>query len=434
MINNFLNTSWGKNTKFYSKKYTPKKLSEIKSILSKNRNITIQGNRRSYGDVCLGNKILTTKNLSKIIFFDKKKGEIVAESGVLLEKILKIIIPYGWFLYSTPGTKYVSIGGMVANNVHGKNSKQNLFRDSILEIILIDGRGKIIKCTPKKNKKLFDITIGGFGLSGLILCVKFKLKKISSNSILQKIIEFKGFKKFFHLSKMKNYEYSVFWISKLQYNSIEGLLFLGNHQKNEIIPKKILFKQNELNKFQLKVFSLIFKNFYFFNLLNFFYKKFKKYFYQKKTSLNDFFYPQDRIKNWNDAYGKSGFFQIQFLVKKKTLKKCTNTLIKFLNREKLFSTFIIIKKYNEEGEYLNFSGKGFSVSMDFSIGNKFNLLRSFFNQLIIEYDLEVNFSKDLITQKECIINKKKYFSFKKDIKKFNYNKFSSTFSKRLDII
>jgi len=226
VINNYLNTSWGKNTKLYSKKYTPNKLNDIKSILFNNRNITIQGNRRSYGDVCLGDKILSTKNLSKIIYFNKKKGEIFVESGVLLKKILQIIIPCGWFLHSTPGTKYVSIGGMVANNIHGKNNKNNLFKNSIIEITLIDGAGKIITCSPKKNKKIFDITVGGFGLSGLILRVKFKLKKISSNYISQRIIEFKGFKKFFYLSKIINYEYVVFWISKLEYNSLEGLLFL----------------------------------------------------------------------------------------------------------------------------------------------------------------------------------------------------------------
>ena len=432
MINNYLNTSWGKNTKLYSKKYTPNKLNDIKSILFNNRNITIQGNRRSYGDVCLGDKILSTKNLSKIIYFNKKKGEIFVESGVLLKKILQIIIPCGWFLHSTPGTKYVSIGGMVANNIHGKNNKNNLFKNSIIEITLIDGAGKIITCSPKKNKKIFDITVGGFGLSGLILRVKFKLKKISSNYISQRIIEFKGFKKFFYLSKIINYEYVVFWISKLEYNSLEGLLFLGNHDQNKNIPKKILFKQSKLNKFQLSILSFILKSSFFFNLLNIFYKKYNKYFYKKKTTLDNFFYPQDRIENWNDAY-ESGFFQIHFLVKKNKIKKCTNRLIKFLDKEKLFSTFIIIKKFNEVGEYLNFSGDGYSVSMDFRIGDKFNLLRSFLNQLIRDYDLKVNFSKDLITGKNSIVNKKKYFSFKKDVKKFNNGRFSSIFAKRLGL-
>ena len=120
--------NWGRNARINPKQIQPKNLLDLKKATNKKSFITI-GNRRSFGDVALNNKlIISMKNFNKIIRFDDKKGIIELQSGILVKEVLSIIVKKGWFFPVTPGTKYVSIGGMVANNVHGKNSRKNQIR------------------------------------------------------------------------------------------------------------------------------------------------------------------------------------------------------------------------------------------------------------------------------------------------------------------
>ena len=132
------------------------------------------------------------------LYFDKKNGVIEIESGLLLKDLLPIITQEGWFIPVTPGTKYVSLGGMVANNIHGKNTYKNQIKYYIKKIKLITVNKKIILCSKKKNKKIFDLTIGGYGLSGIILTITLKLRKIYSVNMDQKIVEFKNFTRLNH--------------------------------------------------------------------------------------------------------------------------------------------------------------------------------------------------------------------------------------------
>ncbi|HJN84676.1 MAG TPA: FAD-binding protein, partial [Candidatus Pelagibacter bacterium] len=135
MKTNHINSSWGNSIKTYPKIYRPENIKEIIKIIKKKKNFTIQGNGRSYGDVSLNfENLIKTEKLTKILNFDKKNGIIEVESGLLLVDLLKIILPLGWFIPVTPGTKYVSIGGMVANNVHGKNVKKNQLKYYISQI------------------------------------------------------------------------------------------------------------------------------------------------------------------------------------------------------------------------------------------------------------------------------------------------------------
>ena len=123
---NQINSNWGNSIKTYPKIYCPENIKELIKIIKKKKNFAIQGNGRSYGDVSLNfQNLVKTKKLTKILNFDKKNGIIEVESGLLLADLLKTILPLGWFVPITPGTKYVSIGGMVANNFHGKNVKKN---------------------------------------------------------------------------------------------------------------------------------------------------------------------------------------------------------------------------------------------------------------------------------------------------------------------
>lgn len=429
-------TNWGNNTKTFPVVCTPNNYKEISKIISGKKNFIIQGNQRSYGDVCLNNNlVISMKNFNKITYFDKKNGIIEIESGFLLKDLLPIITQEGWFIPVTPGTKYVSLGGMVANNIHGKNTYKNQIKYYIKKIKLITVNKKIILCSKKKNKKIFDLTIGGFGLSGVILTITLKLKKIYSENIDQKIVEFKNFKQFYDIAKTnRKFEYSVCWIDNFSKNRIQGLYYLGNHSKrNKHIGSKI-FKEKKIGLLTLLIFRIIISNFYFPKIVNFIFRNYKKFFYNKTCHYSDFFYPQDHVTDWYKIYGKRGFIQTQFLIPEKKFEKTLSEISNFLNLKKIFSGFIIIKKFNENGKYLNFSGSGYSISFDFKIDWQYENLKLFLNNIFKKYKLKINFSKDLIAQKNNAYNYKEFKIFKKNLLTFNSkNKINSLFSKRLGI-
>ena len=426
--------NWGRNIQINPKKIVPKNYDELKKITYK-KSFIIQGNQRSYGDVCLNRKILVSmKNFNKIKYFDRKNGIIEIESGMLLKNLLPIIIGKGWFVPITPGTKYVSLGGMIANNVHGKNINKNQIKHYVKEIKLLGLNKKIINCTEKKNKKIFYLTIGGYGLTGIILSVTLKLKKISSTYLDQKIIAFNNYEKFFSISNnTRNYEYSVFWIENFTEKKIQGLNYLAKHSK---IKDKYLsnFKEREIGYINSFISKLIIKNYFFSRIIKFLYKNYKKYSYKKLTDFEEVFYPQDYFIDWNKVYGNSGFFEIQFLVPKKKFKKILAKIHFFFKKEKVFSPFVVIKKVNERGKYLNFCGSGYSISLDFGINKNFEKIKIFFNSIIKENKLRVNFSKDLIVDRTNAFNYPGFKTFKKEISLLNpQKKLNSIFSKRLKI-
>ena len=434
-INNIY-TNWGKNILIKKKVINPKTLKDIKKNLSK-KSCIVSGNLRSFNDSVFNNQtIINLKNFNKIKHFDTKKGIINLECGILLSDFLKKIIKEGWFIPVTPGTKYVTVGGMIANNIHGKNLKNNQFRHYIKELKIINDKKKIITCNKKKNKKLFETTIGGFGLTGIILSATLYLKKISSVYIDQKIIKFNSFSDLLKKLKMNShYEYNVNWVQKIKENSIKGLMYFGKHSEPDQTHNiELNFPDKKMNFLQYILLKFFTQKQYFLNILNLFYKIVTLRSYKKKILFYDFFYPQDKFTDFNKIY-KNGFFQIQFLTKSKDLIMITNELKKFFEMNNIHSTFTILKTFNERGKNLDFFNKGISISLDIPIlKNKKVIIKSFFNDLVARHNLNINFSKDSMLSKKTASKNKNYLKFKNKINNFNANKkFNSFFSQRLDI-
>jgi len=428
------NMNWGKSIKTFPKVYIPQDCEEIKKIINNKKNFLIQGNLRSYGDNALNkNLVISTQNLNKVIKFDEKKGTIEAESGILLSDLLKIITLKGWFMPVNPGTKYVSLGGMIANNVHGKNTYKNQIKYYVKKLKLIVSNKEII-CSKTKNKKLFNLTIGGFGLTGAILSITLKLKKIHSENIEQKVIEFKNYKEFYEISKTnKNFEYSVCWIHKIEKDYIQGLFYLGNHSKEKSKIGPVILKKKKIGILLLIILKIVNSNYYFPKIMKFIYRNYIKNFYKKTCHYNDFFYPQDNIPSYNTIYGKKGFMVSQFLIPKKGFEKILSEISKYLKENKIFYDFVILKKFEENGRYLNFSGSGYSISFTFVINSKYHILKNFLNNIFSKYNLKVDLAKDSILSKKNVYNFEEFKSFKKNLLNLNKKKISSLFSKRLGI-
>ena len=428
--------NWSRNVRLTPKILFPTNIQRLKKIISK-KNFIVAGNQRSFGDNSINpNLIISMRGFNKVIHFDKKKGIMEIESGAILKNILNLILKEGWFIPVTPGTKYVSIGGMIANNVHGKNTFRNQIKYHVNEIKLLTVNKKIITCSKNKNKKVFEMTIGGFGLTGVILSAKIKLKKINSIYIKQKIQEFESYDEFFNLLKNINkYEYNVTWIDDFESNKMKGLCYFGNHMRNVgIINEPIELHDREIGILNFLILKILTQNYYLVKITKFFFRKLKKIFYKKKSKFTDFFYPQDKFINFNTIYGKKGFFQVQFLAQERDFVDILSEISTFFKKEKVFSTFTIIKKFNEKGKYLNFYGKGLSVSMDIPINSKFLKTKNFLNNLFSKFKVKINFSKDFICNQKILDRSKEYIKFKKDLNSINYNrKLNSLFSKRLNL-
>ncbi len=364
-------TNWSLYPKVYTEIHEPKNFEEVIELILNKDNLIARGNGKCYGDASLSKNIISTIHLNKIIALDTETGIIRCEAGVLLSTVLELVVPKGYFLPVTPGTKLITIGGAFASDIHGKNHHvEGVFSDHVTEIKLVNANGEII--TTKSNEDLFLQTAGGLGLTGCIIEVSLKLKKIETSYIKQTSIKAKNLEEIFNLfEENKDFTYSVAWIDCLARGKDIGksILLLGEHAKiNEV---------NEIEH-KLKVHQKPFLNvpFYFpsFFLNSFFIKLFNKVYYLQRqgTSLvhyDPYFYPLDKINNWNKIYGKKGFVQYQFVLPKEQSYEGVKSILKILSKNNLGSFLAVLKLFGKshEDRYLEFPIEGYTLAVDIKI-------------------------------------------------------------------
>ncbi len=445
--NNFSNTEeisgWGLYPKVNVLKNTPNNIHELKKV-AKNSSLIARGNGRSYGDSSI-NKLNTIdmKNFNRFLYFDEAKGLLVAEAGVLLKEVIDTFLPRGWFPKVTPGTKYVTIGGMVAADIHGKNHKNSgSFGNCVhwIEIINIDG--EIVKCSRDENSELFFWTLGGMGLTGIILNVAFFLKSVKTCWIKEKTFVAKNISEAFRFFEDNiNSPYSVAWIDCYSSgrNLGRSLVMLGEHARiNDIhvknqsnpltTPKKrkisipFYFPSYILTKFNVRIFNF----FYFLNG-----RIGKK---NKLVEWDSFFYPLDKISNWNRIYGKKGFAQFQCVIPLSNSKKGITELLNCISNSKSSSFLAVLKRFGTQTSYFSFPMEGYSLALDFPINSNNLFLMKVLDEITIKHGGRFYLSKDSRIKKEIFEKSDNRISkFKKYRENKIYKKFSSMQSDRLNL-
>ena len=428
--------SWGQYPKIKHKAYTLYQAKQIKQKLKEKKEFITFGNGRSYGDSALSKHIIHTKNLTYLISFNEKKGILHCQSGVLLSDIIKTFVPKGWFLKITPGTKLVTIGGAIASDVHGKNHHiEGCFSNCVEEfnIMLSDGTTK--KCSKNKNKELFYATCGGMGLTGIILDAKISLKKIKSKFINQTIIKTANLKETFDLfEKYATTEYSIAWIDCLAQNKEIGksLFMIGEFSQDEDLSFKEQKKSNI--PFNLPSFIINHLSIKCFNWL--YYNRNSNKISKKKVDIDSFFYPLDKINNWNRIYGKKGFIQYQFILPKNVSYIGIKEILTAISNKQKASFLVVLKLYGKENEnYLSFPMNGYSLAIDFKIDNNiFNFLNKL-DEIVVKYNGRIYLTKDARVSKKTFekgypkIDKFRKFRIKNKMQ----IKFQSLQSKRLGL-
>lgn len=382
---------------------------KIKEFVLNHNEVIARGNGRCYGDASLGENIFSTKKLNKFISFDRLNGIIECESGVLLSDVLEIAVPQGYFLYVTPGTKFVSVGGAIASDVHGKNHhSEGCFSEYVVEFKLMTETGDIIKCSREENSDKFWATIGGMGLTGIILSAKFKLKNIETAYIRQESIKAENLDEIFRLfEESESWTYTVAWIDCLQKGKNIGrsILMRGEHALRHELPGKQTENPLVLKKKMQPSVPFYFPNFVLnaltVKLFNFlYYKKHTKKELKDFVDYETFFYPLDAINDWNKIYGKSGFIQYQMVIPKETGKEGMKKILQTIANSGNGSFLAVLKLFgkNNPNAYNSFPFEGYTLALDFKVNSKLKKLVDQLDQIVQEFGGRIYLTKDSMSR------------------------------------
>ncbi len=321
---------------------------------------------RSYGDSCLndGGVLIDASPLSRVIHFDCERGILRAEAGLSLEQILALVVPRGWFLPVTPGTQFVTLGGAVANDIHGKNHHcAGTFGCHVRRFELWRSDGSLRECSPDENAELFRATIGGLGLTGVITWVEIQLVGIAGPNLQMERIRFRSFDEYLALENESsaNYEYTVSWVDCMRSGPMPGLFqranFTADAGAHKIRPPLRV-------PFDLPSFALGASTVRLFNQSLFHLQRGDRI--ARVTHYAPFFYPLDGVRDWNRIYGKRGFYQYQFLVPSEAEDVFLEILLRISGSHQ-GSFLVILKKFGRIASpgLMSFPREGLTLALDF---------------------------------------------------------------------
>jgi len=353
-----------------------------------------RGAGRSYGDSALAYRVLSSDQLCRFVSFDASTGLLTCDAGVTLDEVLQTFVPKGWFLPVTPGTKFITVGGAVASDVHGKNHHlHGCFSEYVDSLTLQIGEQKLV-CSRTQHSDLFQATCGGMGLTGFILQVSFRLKPINSAFIEQTTIKASCLAESLALfERHAGSTYSVAWIDCLATGAGLGrsLLTIGEHaDSGELLahrPPKLnipcYFPDMALNPLSVRAFNHLY---------------YHKETRQQKAALvhyNPFFYPLDGIHHWNRMYGKSGFTQYQFAIPRDAGLAGLTEILTLIAESKQGSFLAVLKAFGKGNDCpLSFPIEGYTLALDFKINRGIWDLLSRLDEVVVGYGGRLYLTKD----------------------------------------
>lgn len=323
-----------------------------------------RGLGRSYGDSALSPALFSTDNFRYFLDFDEITGTLTCEAGVSFQAIIQALVPRGFFLPVTPGTQFVTIGGAIASDIHGKNHhKHGCFSEFVQSLELLLPSGEVLICSRNENSELFFATCGGMGLTGIILTATLKLLPINSVHIKQTTVKAKNLDALLSLFEQhQNATYSVAWLDCTAKKSQlgRGVLLLGEHCTDGVLTLKR--KRSLSVPFNTPAWLL---NRTSVSAFNHWYAARAKN-GERTVNLIDYFYPLDAIKNWNRLYGKAGFLQYQCVIPMENASTVLKTLLAKIADFGGGSFLSVLKKFGDANQnLLSFPMKGYTLALDF---------------------------------------------------------------------
>ena len=335
------------------------------------RSFIAYGNGRSYSDVCLndGGFLLDTRRLDKYVSFDRETGRLICEAGVLLSDMLDLIVPHGWFLPVTPGTREITVGGAIANDVHGKNHHgAGSFSAHVLSLGLRRSDGSLRTCSPTRDPGWFAATVGGLGLTGIIIWAEIQLLRITSPMMTVQAHRFRNLEEFWPVNAKASAEwpYTVAWVdcmSAKRERLGRGVLFCGRHANG---TGPLAARRGKPMRIGVDPpVSLI--NYATVRVFNTFYYRTHGSTGIGSSHYVPFFYPLDGVQDWNRLYGPRGFFQYQCVLPFPQAVTAVATMLERVARSGEASFLAVLKTFGDLPPVgmLSFPRPGVTLAVDF---------------------------------------------------------------------
>ena len=429
-------SGWGNYPRQESQCMKPSTTALLRTAVNLEESLIARGMGRSYGDSANASKVLQTMCIDHFIEFDNITGKFTAEAGITLLEILRVVTPKGWFLPVTPGSSYVTLGGAIASDVHGKNHHiAGTFGQHVKSLNLVLGTGEIITASKNENADLFHATCGGMGLTGVIISATIQLLPIRSSFINKKTMKAECIEAACEaFDNNSNATYSVAWVDCFSKGKSLGrsVLSLGEHAEQGEL--KINFKQVVsvpfaapsvlLNNLTMKAFNTV-------------YWHKSKHNQNQTTSLMHFFYPLDVVGGWNKLYGKQGFIQFQCVVPKESGVANMRKLLTEISNSGEGSFLAVLKQFGKANDnLLSFPTEGYTLALDFKFSASAIKTVSRLEEMLVDMGGRLYLTKDALMQEKTF--KKTYPNWEKfEAVREKYGaigKFSSSQSKRLGLL
>ncbi|MEM1210269.1 MAG: FAD-binding oxidoreductase [Planctomycetota bacterium] len=351
---------------------------------------------RSYGDTALADRVLDTTPMDRLLELDAERGRLRCQAGASFDDILGVVVPRGWFLPVTPGTKFVTVGGAIAGDVHGKNHhREGCLGDHVERLSLMTADGSVIECSATEHAELFDATCGGIGLTGVILDVTIRLKPIPSAMIDETTHRARSLDATLELfERTSDATYSVAWIDCLATGDALGrsLVMTGEHAAEGALtphtPPRLSVPIDApsalLNPLSVRVFNALY------------YRRVLGDVRRRRVHYGGFFYPLDGVADWNRLYGKRGFTQYQFVIDREAGPDGLRTILRRIAESRRGSFLAVLKEFGPANRRpLSFPKAGYTLALDFKIDDALFGLLDELDAIVLDHGGRLYLAKDV---------------------------------------
>ena len=407
-VNTMPLSGWGRYPTAECAVYRPEKMASVHRALAEGAYETYigRGMGRSYGDLAINGDggVIDFQRMNRILAFDDATGVVRCEAGVNFPRLIETFLPRGYFLPVTPGTKFITVGGAIANDVHGKNHHSDgSFGHALIDFELLTASGDVMTCSREENSDVFWATVGGGGLTGLILTASFRLQRVPSGYTkvdYTKTADLDGVLDAMDRSD-KQYRYSMAWVDGLAKGKHLGrsVLMAGNPAEVADLPSEkqsapfdvklrgfqpnlpIDFPQFALNPLSIKAFN---QGVYTFSPSS----------EGNIVDYDTYFFPLDFIHHWNRMYGKRGFTQYQVTVPLTERAALVKILERACQQGKA-SFLAVLKKMGEGNDgMLSHPFEGYTLTLDFAINDSLFPFLHDLDRITVEHGGRLYLAKD----------------------------------------
>ncbi|MEO0486937.1 MAG: FAD-binding oxidoreductase [Pseudomonadota bacterium] len=395
---------WGRFPVVEAKRHAPRDLDALRAIVCAEPTLIARGNGRAYGDSAVNARAtVSTRHLNRMLDFDAERGVLTAEPGVLLGDVITAFLPRGWFPLVSPGTKFVTLGGAAAADVHGKNHhKDGSFRACVEWIEVMDQTGAVTRASATDNATLFDHTLGGMGLTGVITRLAIRLQPVGSAWISQVTHPAPNLKAAIDIFE-DNHDatYSVAWIDCLATGPKLGrsLVMLGEHatpgelrgkakRAPLVWPQKskrrvpVDFPAIALNRLSVRAFNELY------------YRMGRRKTGTQIVDWDSYFYPLDAILDWNRIYGHKGFAQFQCVLPLASSEAGLTALLKQISRAGAGSFLAVLKRFGAQESAFSFPMEGYTLALDFPVNARTLRLLEALDRITLDHGGRFYLAKD----------------------------------------